>query len=75
MEVLTGPASEGPWTSVLRFTCAQGKQEQTFAAADGGPTLAGFVKIVVHDTYGSEAFVRSMSLEGEAFGGSGALAR
>ena len=72
MEVLTGPAAEGPWTSVLRFTCAQGNQEQTFAAADGGPTLAGFVKVVVHDTHGKEALVNRMSLEGEAFSGSGA---
>ena len=69
--VLTGPAAEGPWTSVLRFTSANGFQEQTFAAAEGGPALAGFVKVVVHDTYGAEAFVDRMSLEGEAFGSSG----
>ena len=72
MEVLTGPAAEGPWTSVLRFTSAKGNQEQTFAAAEGGPALAGFVKVVVHDTYCYDAYVASMSLEGEAFGGSGA---
>ena len=72
MEVLTGPAAEGPWTSVLHFTSARGNKEQTFAAAEGAPTLAGFVKVVVHDTYKGDARVNWMSLEGEAFGGSGA---
>ena len=72
MEVLTGPAAEGPWTSVLHFTSARGNKEQTFAAAEGGPALAGFVKVVVHDTYGDMAYVKSMSLEGEAFSGPGA---
>ena len=43
-------------------------QEQTFAVAPGAPAIAGFVKIVVHDTYGGEAYVQSLSLEGEAFG-------
>ena len=57
---------------MLRFTSAQVNQEQTFAAAEGGPALGGFVKVVVHDTYGGDARVNLMSLEGEAFGGSGA---
>ena len=68
MEVLTGPAAEGPWTSVLRFTSAKTNQEQTFAAAEGAPALDGFVKVVVHDTHGHDACVDSIWLEGEAFG-------
>ena len=68
MEVLTGPAAEGPWTSVLRFTSAKGGHEQMFAARQGGPALAGFVKVVVHDTHGHDACVDSIWLEGEAFG-------
>jgi hypothetical protein len=72
MEVLTGPAAEGPWTSVLHFTSARGNKEQTFAAAEGAPTLAGFVKVVFHNTYRGHASVLRMSLEGEAFGGSDA---
>ena len=71
MEVLTGPAAEGPWTSVLRFTSGKTKSDQAFAAVEGAPALAGFVKVVVHDTYGGYASVTSMSLEGDAFGGAG----
>ena len=68
MEVLTGPAHEGPWTSFLQFTSQQTQSQQTFPAASDAPALSGFVKVVVHDTYGGGAQVYSMELEGEAFG-------
>ena len=68
MEVQTGPSATGPWTSVVKFTSRQTKQEQTFAAAPDAPLLAGFVQILVHDTYGDEAYVRSMALEGKGWG-------
>ena len=68
MEVQTGPSATGPWTSVVKFTSRQTKQEQTFAAAPDAPLLAGFVKVLVHDTYGGLAEVKSMALEGEAWG-------
>ena len=68
MEVLTGPAHEGPWTSVLQFTSQQTNSQQTFPAADNALALSGFVKVVVHDTYGGGAHVHSMTLEGGAFG-------
>ena len=48
MEVQTGPAREGPWTTVLAFTSAQTTQPQTFGAAANAPLLAGFVRVVVH---------------------------
>ncbi len=53
MEVQTGPSATGPWTSVVKFTSRQTKQEQTFAAAPDAPLLAGFVQVLVHDTYGN----------------------
>ena len=68
MEVQTGPSATGPWTSVVKFTSLQTKQEQTFAAAPDAPLLAGFVKVLVHDTYGGQAEVKSMALEGEGWG-------
>ena len=68
MEVLTGPSQKGPWTSVLQFTSRQTKDQQTFLAVDDAPVLSGFIKVVVHDTYGGGAQVYSMELEGEAFG-------
>jgi len=68
MEVCTGPSSDGPWTSVATFTSAQTKDPQTFAAAPDAPALGGFVQVLVHDTYGAEAYVKEVSLEGEAWG-------
>jgi hypothetical protein len=68
MEVQTGPSATGPWTSVVKFTSQRTKQEQTFAAAPDAPLLAGFVQVLVHDTYGQEALVTSMALEGEGWG-------
>ncbi len=68
MEVQTGPSATGPWTSVVKFTSRQTKQEQTFAAAPDAPLLAGFVQVLVHDTYGAGAHVTSMALEGEGWG-------
>jgi hypothetical protein len=68
MEVQTGPSATGPWTSVVKFTSRQTKQEQTFAAAPDAPLLAGFVQVLVHDTYGGQAYVTSMALEGEGWG-------
>jgi uncharacterized protein YjbI with pentapeptide repeats len=68
MEVQTGPSATGPWTSVVKFTSRQTKQEQMFAAAPDAPLLAGFVQVLVHDTYGGQACVKSMALEGEAWG-------
>jgi hypothetical protein len=68
MGVQTGPSATGPWTSVVKFTSRQTKQEQTFAAAPDAPLLAGFVQVLVHDTYGGEAYVTSMALEGEGWG-------
>jgi hypothetical protein len=50
MEVLTGPAADGPWTSVATFTSDKTKDRQTFAAAPDAPALGGFVKVLVHDT-------------------------
>ena len=73
MEVQTGPSATGPWTSVVKFTSRQTKQEQTFAAAPDAPLLAGFVQVLVHDSYDSYdseygAYVESMALEGEGWG-------
>jgi hypothetical protein len=68
MEVLTGPAADGPWTSVATFTSAKTKDLQTFAAAPDAPALGGFVQVLVHDTHGDQAFVQEVSLEGEAWG-------
>jgi uncharacterized protein YjbI with pentapeptide repeats len=68
MEVQTGPSATGPWTSVVKFTSRHTKQEQTFAAAPDAPLLAGFVQVLVHDTYGGAACVTSMALEGEGWG-------
>jgi hypothetical protein len=68
MEVCTGPSSDGPWTSVATFTSAKTKDPQTFAAAPDAPALGGFVQVLVHDTYGGEAYVSKVSLEGEAWG-------
>jgi hypothetical protein len=68
MEVCTGPSSDGPWTSVATFTSAQTKDPQTFAAAPDAPALFGFVQVLVHDTYGGNAWVEKVSLEGEAWG-------
>ena len=50
MEVCTGPAANGPWTSVATFTSAKTKERQTFAAAPDAPALGGFVQVLVHDT-------------------------
>jgi hypothetical protein len=68
MEVQTGPSATGPWTSVVKFTSRQITQEQTFSAAPDAPLLAGFVQVLVHDTYGGFAGVTSMALEGEGWG-------
>jgi hypothetical protein len=70
MEVQTGPSATGPWTSLVKFTSRQTKQEQTFAAAPDAPLLAGFVKVLVHGTYRgwADAYVKSMTLEGEGWG-------
>jgi hypothetical protein len=68
MEVQTGPSATGPWTSVVKFTSRPTRQEQTFAAAADAPLLAGFVQVVVHDTYDDNAVVKSMALEGEGWG-------
>jgi hypothetical protein len=68
MEVQTGPSATGPWTSVVKFTSRQTKQEQTFAAAPDAPLLAGFVQVLVHDSHGQFASVTSMALEGEGWG-------
>ncbi len=68
MELLTGPAADGPWTSVATFTSAKTSDRQTFAAAPDAPALGGFVQVLVHDTYGDQAWVKEVSLEGEAWG-------
>jgi hypothetical protein len=70
MEVQTGPSATGPWTSVVKFTSRQTTRQttQTFAAAPDAPLLAGFVQVLVHDTYGAWAAVNSMALEGEGWG-------
>jgi hypothetical protein len=68
MEVHTAPAATGPWTSVITFTSAQTRRQQTFTVTPGAPTLGGFVQVVVYDTYGSSARVASMSLQGTAWG-------
>ena len=68
MEVRTGPSATGPWTSVVKFTSRQTKQAQTFAAAPDAPLLAGFVQLLVQNTYGRGANVRSIALEGEGWG-------
>jgi hypothetical protein len=71
MEVQTGPSATGPWTSVVKFTSQQTKQKQTFAAAPDAPFVAGFVQVLVHDTYGGgnyQAYVESVALEGEGWG-------
>ena len=68
MDVCTGPSSDGPWTSVATFTSDKTNHRQTFAAAPDAPALGGFVQVLVHDTYGGEAYVKEVSLEGEAWG-------
>jgi hypothetical protein len=67
MEVLTGPAASGPWTSVATFTSNRTKDLQTFAAAPDAPALGGFVQVLVH-VCGNKAKVTEVSLEGEAWG-------
>ena len=69
MEVCTGPAANGPWTSVTTFTSVSKGGRQTFPAAPDAPALGGFVQVLVHDTYGgSHGGVNELSLEGEAWG-------
>ena len=70
MEVQTGPSAAGPWTSVLRFTSARTTAPQTLAAPADAPVLAGYVQVLVHDTYGGYAYPRvtSMELAGTAWG-------
>jgi uncharacterized protein YjbI with pentapeptide repeats len=68
MEVQTGPSATGPWTSAVKFTSRQTKLEQKFEVAPDAPLLAGFVQVLVHETYGRDALVKSMTLEGEAWG-------
>jgi hypothetical protein len=68
MEVRTGPSADGPWTPVAAFTSAQTHQRQTFPAAPDAPTVAGFVQVVVLDTYGGNANVTSVELVGDAWG-------
>ena len=97
MEVRTGPSADGPWTRVAAFTLRRRADErQTFAAAPDGfsgskksietairaaPALAGFVQVVVLDTFpyygpqfGAQAGgfrfsrVSSVELEGDAWG-------
>ena len=68
MEVRTGPSADGPWTPVAAFTAAQTRERQTFVAAPDAPALAGFVQVVVLDTYGGNACVDSVALEGDAWG-------
>ena len=68
MEVCTGPAANGPWTSVATFTSAATKDRQTFPAAPDAPALCGFVQVLVHDTHGDAAMIKEVSLEGEAWG-------
>ena len=68
MELQTGPSVTGPWTSVFKFTSQKTKKKQTFAVAPDAPLLAGFVQVLVHDTYGGAAYVKSMALEGEGWG-------
>jgi hypothetical protein len=71
MEVHTAPSATGPWTSVVAFRSQPTKRQQTFTVAPGAPTLTGFVQVVVHDTYGGSGnygLVRSMSLQGTAWG-------
>jgi hypothetical protein len=68
MEVCTGPAANGPWTSVATFTSASTKDRQTFPAAPDAPTLGGFVQVLVHDTHGDRALVENVLLEGDAWG-------
>jgi hypothetical protein len=70
MEVLTGPAADGPWTSVATFTSAMTTTRQRFAVAPDAPGLCGFVQVRVHDTYGAPGRVHfeEVSLEGQAWG-------
>ena len=68
MEVRTGPSADGPWTPVAAFTAAQTRERQTFVAAPDAPALAGFVQVVVLDTYGGIPQVNAVALEGDAWG-------
>ena len=84
MEVRTGPSADGPWTRVAAFTLRpRAGERQTFAAAPDGfsgskksietairaaPALAGFVQVVVLDTYRHTSRISSVELEGDAWG-------
>jgi hypothetical protein len=52
----------------VKFTSRQTKQAQTFAAAPDAPLLAGFVQVLIQNTCGRGANVRSIALEGEGWG-------
>ena len=64
IEVLTGTqAQRGQWTSLLRFESAKtNKILQFFGAAGDLPAMGGFVKVIVHTTYGGASHIKSMAL-------------
>jgi uncharacterized protein YjbI with pentapeptide repeats len=69
MEVLTAPQEQGPWTSLLRFECANTGEGQMFGAVGDLPAIDQFVKVIVHSTYyGYEAIICNMSLLCEELG-------
>ena len=70
LEIMTAPSATGPWDSVLMITAAKvpRKQFQTFHADEAAPILAGFIKIVVHSTYGGDSCVQRMVLTGQTWG-------
>jgi hypothetical protein len=69
-EVFTASQEEGPWSSVTALCASKvaPKVRQTFEVADDAALVAGFVKVVVHDTYGGKCCLASLQLVGEAFG-------
>lgn len=68
VEVFTGQTEAGPWTSVFSFVAEKTREQQTFVVAGDTPVIAGFVKVMVHDTYGGDVCIKDIRLSGEAWG-------
>ena len=70
MEILTAPRSSGPWSSLVLCRWDQTSREQVINPPAPLPVLRGFVKVTVLDTYGGPAYVQSIQLLGDYWGGS-----
>ncbi len=68
MEVQTCPRATGPWTSVVKITSRQTKEEQTFVSAPDAPLFAAFVWVLDQNSYHvtGGAHVKSLAMEGDS---------